>query len=111
MLKGISYTREEIENEVSIVVGPDPEPSEDWAALIENAVTVDDLHAVGERLKEKGEGTDSLRAKFAARLGVLKKDVVDAEVVNDEPDATVESADADTPEPALDQMGSGDQSV
>lgn len=85
-LKGIAYTREEIEHEVSIVADPEPDPTEDWGALIEQAATVEELNVIGARLKEKGEGTETLRAKFAARLGVLEREAAyeDAEVVSDD---------------------------
>lgn len=107
VLKGIAYTREEIENSVSIVSDPEPEATEDWEALIEAAESVGELSELGVRLKEKGEGTDTLRAKFASRAGILKREaeaVEDAEVIEDDGDASVESADADEAESAPDQM-------
>ena len=46
------------------IAEPDPEPTEDWKALFAAAKTRAELDEVGDRLKEKGEGTDALRAAF-----------------------------------------------
>ena len=65
---------------------PDPEPTEDWKALFDAAETRAELDEIGARLKDKGEGTDALRAAFLARAGVLSREenTVDAEVIEDE---------------------------
>lgn len=96
-LMGVHYTPEELSADVGEggeavgipVAEPDPEPSEDWVAAFAAATSREELDAVGARLAEKGEGTDKLRAAFLARAGVLSRDaeIVDAEVVDDEPEA------------------------
>lgn len=96
-LMGVHYTPEEIGGEVGEggeAVGiptaePDPEPTEDWAALFAAAETREELDEVAVRLAAKGEGTDKLRAAYLARAGALTRkdadaDIVDAEVVEDE---------------------------
>ncbi|GLU91313.1 hypothetical protein [Agromyces sp. NBRC 114283] len=62
---------------------PDPEPSEDWAALIAAADTRDALEEIRERMRP--EATEKLKAAWFARAGVLARDanVVDAEVLDD----------------------------
>lgn len=79
----------------------------DWEAEIESA-NRDDLVLIAAALKESGEGTDALRAKFAARLGLLDaaalNDVEDAEEVNDERDADEQPSNASEVESALDPV-------
>ena len=86
VLKGIAYTREEIENSVSIASDPEPDPTEDWESQIAAAESLDVLESIRTRLAEKREGTDRLRALFAARYGVLQQEqnTEDAEVINDD---------------------------
>lgn len=63
------------------------EPDVDWAAFIDAAGTLEELEEVTQRIKEAGAGTDDLRVRRAARLGVLQAeqvDTVDAEVVTDD---------------------------
>lgn len=70
------------------IAEPDPEPTEDWSALIAAAESRVDLDAIGARLAEKGEGTEKLRLAWAARAGVLDREAntVDAEVVDESAD-------------------------
>lgn len=83
-LSGI-FTDDEMRNQP---VAPDQEGSgTDWGARFEAASSVEELRTVAAELKASGEGTDSLRAQFAARLGVLEAEEAnteDAEVVNDD---------------------------
>lgn len=74
---------------------PDPEPTEDWAALIAAAETREVLDGIAARLAEKGEGTDKLRTAWLARAGVLAREAntEDADVV-DEPETPSEGEDA-----------------
>lgn len=90
------------------------EPSgTDWSAEIDTAATVEALADVAARLKESGEGTDTLRAQWAARLGVIEREaeIEDALEVSDERDDADDPADAGEAEPASDPVGSGNQSV
>lgn len=75
---------------------PDPEPTEDWKALIAGAQSRAELDEIGKRLAAKEEGTDKLRAAFLARAGQLKRDAntVDAEVVADDAETAPEGEDA-----------------
>lgn len=86
VLKGIAYTREEIESEVSVAEDPAPEPTEDWEAQFEAAQSVEEVNQISERIRAKGEGSDALKVKRAARLGLLKAEAntVDAEEVTDD---------------------------
>lgn len=83
---------------------PDPEPSEDWLALIATAETSEDLAAIGARLAEKGEGTDKIRAAYRARSAVLatEANTVDADVVTDDTETPVEGEEppASDPQPS-----------
>ena len=113
VLKGIAYTREEIESAVSIAEDPEPEATEEWEALLDAAQTVEEVNEISDRIKQKGEGTDALRVKRATRLGVIEAEanIEDAEEVNDDERDADEPADAAAAESAPDEVGSGDQSV
>lgn len=89
------YSTEEITDGGIPLAEPDPEPTEDWAKLIADAQTEEDLAAVGARLAEKGEGTDKIRAAYRARAAVLaaEANTEDADVV-DGPETPVEGEDA-----------------
>lgn len=86
----------------------------DWAALIEACETLNELEDVSARIREARAGSDELRVKRAARLGVLQaqeQNMVDAEEVDDDgqqPDPE-SGADANVPagEPGTD--GTEDQ--
>lgn len=80
------YSTEEMTDGGIPIAEPDPEPSEDWRALFAAAETRAELDEIADRLKEKGEGTDALRAAFLARAGVLTREenTVDAKVVEDD---------------------------
>ncbi len=86
------YTAEDFEDGTAEVT--DPEPTEDWAALIAGAESRADLDAIGARLAEKGEGTEKLRLAWAARAGVLDREAntVDAEVVEEPADYEAEAS-------------------
>lgn len=89
------YSYEEMTDGGIPIAAPDPEPTEDWDALIKAAETREALDEIGARLAGTGEGTDKLRAAFLARAGVLAREeqTVDAEVVTDE-EAPSEGEDA-----------------
>lgn len=77
----------------SYVLNTEPEREKsgrDWEAEIDGAQNVDDINLIASALKKSGEGTDALRLKYAARLGVLQAEehTVDAEEVNDDEPAT-----------------------
>lgn len=76
------------------IAEPDPEPTEDWGALIAAAESRADLDAIAARLAEKGEGTEKLRLAWAARAGVLDREAntVDAEVVEEPADYEAEAS-------------------
>lgn len=107
-LMGVHYTPEEIGGEVGEAgeaVGiptaePDPEPTEDWGALIVASETREELDEIAARLAEKGEGTEKLRAAWLARAGFLAREaqVVDAEIVDDEATGGGGAVDGDHPE-------------
>lgn len=89
------YSTEEIGDGLP-VDGPAPEPaatSRDWAKAIADATDADALEQIRLDLRETGEGTDDLRTLFLTRKGQLERgaeDIVDAEVVDDEPPAPAE---------------------
>lgn len=113
VLKGISYTREEVESAVSITEDPEPVATEDWEAQFDAAQTVEEVNEVSSRIAAKGEGTDALRVKRAARLGLIESEsnIEDAEEVTDGGYASEQPADAGAAESAPSAVGSGDQSV
>lgn len=86
----------------------------DWAALIEDCKSTAELDEVTARIREAGAGSDELRVKRAARLGVLQaqeQNTVDAEEVNDDgqqPDGE-SGADADVPTGEPGSNGTEDQ--
>lgn len=95
------YSTEEMTDGGIPVADPDPEPSEDWAALFKDAETREALDEVAARLAENGEGTDKLRAAYLARAGALSRqdaDIVDAEIVDEETTGGSEAVDGDHPE-------------
>ena len=79
------YSYEEMTDGGFPVADPDPEPTEDWAALIAAAETREALDEIGARLAGKGEGTEKLRSAWLARAGFLDREAntVDAEIVED----------------------------
>lgn len=84
------YSTEEFRDGGIPMSDPEPapvEPTEDWGALIAAAETREVLDEIAARLAAKGEGTEKLRAAWLAKAGVLTREaeVVDAEVVEDEP--------------------------
>jgi len=93
------YSTEELTDGGIPIADPDPEPTEDWAALITEATTPDALNEIGARLAAKGEGTDKLRALFRARAAVLatEANTVDADVVDDQTPAGGEDASPTPP--------------
>lgn len=69
---------------------PEPDPAEDWPALIADATTRAELDEIAERLKSEPDAIRSkIRAAWQARAGVLAREAetIDAEVVEDEPAA------------------------
>lgn len=88
-----------------------PEASgRDWEHEIESAGSLEELGLIASALKESGEGTDSLRAKFAARLGVLEAqetNTEDAEVVTDDGSGSDEAVGSAAAVSADDAGGSG----
>jgi len=92
------YTPEDFQDEVTdtsdaITV---PALSEDWAKLITDAKTREELDAIRERMRP--EATEKLKAAWFARAGVLAREeqTVDAELVED--GAVAETAVELTPE-------------
>ncbi|GAA3730438.1 hypothetical protein GCM10022239_03780 [Leifsonia bigeumensis] len=87
VLKGISYTPEELGADVSAegVIEAAPEPSEDWAAAIEGCSTKEEVTAVVDRAKSVGDWNDEVRTLALARYGMLNRDPepVDAGVEDD----------------------------
>lgn len=91
------YTTEEVRDMGPQIptADPEPEPSEDWTALIAAAATRAELDEIAQRISRE---PDSVRRKmlavWQARAGVLAREAeaVDAEVIEDEP--------AEAPEPA-----------
>ena len=79
------YSTEEMSDGGIPLYEPDPEPSEDWLALIAGAESSEALAEIGARLAEKSEGTDKIRAAYRARSAVLASEAntEDAEVVDD----------------------------
>jgi len=81
------YSTEEMTDGGIPVADPEPEPSEDWPALIAAAETRAELDEIAERLKSEPDTIRSkIRATWQARAGVLARETetVDAEVVEDE---------------------------
>lgn len=77
---------------------PDPEPTEDWNALIDAAATRAELDEIGDRLAAKREGSDKIRARWLARAGQIDREAntVDADVVTETPEGG-EAAEGDHP--------------
>lgn len=93
------YSTEEMSDGGIPVADPEPEPvepSEDWAKLITDAKTREELDEIRERMRP--EVTEKLKAAWFARAGVLAREeqTVDAEIVVDETPA--ENAPEMTPE-------------
>ena len=80
------YSPEELPDGGIPIAEPDPEPSEDWPALIAAATTRAELDDIKDRIAAKDEGTDKLRAAWLARAGVLSREenTEDADVVPDD---------------------------
>ena len=75
----------------------------DWGALIEACETLNELDEVSARIREAGAGSDELRVKRAARLGVLQaqeQNMVDAEEVDDDGQQPDPASGADASVPA-----------
>lgn len=93
------YTTEEVRDMGPQIptADPEPEPSEDWTALIAAAATRAEIDEIAQRISRE---PDSVRRKmlaiWQARAGVLAREAeaVDAEVIEDEP--------AEAPTPAED---------
>lgn len=108
VLKGISYTPEEmgaVVTEDGVIDTVEPEPSEDYAAAIGQAMTKDDLFAIKERAVEHGEYTDAVRTLVLTRAGMLSRDeeIVNAEVVDTTPETEAEP-EPDPAEPSPDEL-------
>lgn len=90
------YSTEEMTDGGIPIAEPDPEPSEDWKALIADAKTRAKLDEIADRLQATGEGTDKLRAAWLARAGEINRETntVDAEVVTDDTETAPEGEDA-----------------
>lgn len=108
------YSTEEMTDGGFPISDPDPEPTEDWLALIAASTSTEKLEAIGARLAEKGEGTDKIRAAYRAKSAVLaaEANTVDADVVPDQtpaegedasPSASLTSPSAGSPEPTQDE--------
>ena len=92
------YGTEEMTDGGIPIADPDPEPTEDWLALIGAAETREELDQIAERVRVKEEGTDKIRTAWLARAGFLGRDdrdedIVDADVVDD----TETPAEGDSP--------------
>ncbi|MGB3414055.1 MAG: hypothetical protein WBA28_05005 [Microbacteriaceae bacterium] len=80
------YSTDEIRDVIPLEE-PEPEPSEDWEAIIADAQTREELDAIATRMKENGEGTDKLRTIWLAKAGLLKaesEDIIDVEIIEDD---------------------------
>lgn len=90
------YTAEDFETDAvdtgDALVAEETEP---WGELIAAATSREELDAISERIAEKGEGTDKLRAAWLARAGVLAREAntEDAEIV-DAPQTPAEGEEA-----------------
>lgn len=81
------YTDDEMQKHSNVVEVEAESSGQNWEALIDGAGSLAELEEISARIKEAGEGTDALRVKRAARLGVLQAaegNTEDAEVVNDD---------------------------
>jgi phage recombination protein Bet len=95
-LSGI-YTDDEMRLEVTPVdESAAAEPGTNWAALITAATTRDELEEIKVRMVDADEATDTLKAAWLARAGVLSREAIteDAQIVSDEP---TEAAAAEPP--------------
>jgi hypothetical protein len=100
VLMGMHYTAEEMgavvnEREEVETVDADLEPTEDWAALVAEATTKDELLAIGKRADALGEYTDQIRTLVLTKVGKLGRDVV-----IEEPATEAEPVSEAEPEPA-----------
>ncbi|MGI6878791.1 hypothetical protein [Microbacterium sp. gxy059] len=91
------YTTEEVRDMGPSlpVADPEPEASEDWPALIAAAASRAELDDIAERLKGEPDAVRAkTRAAWQARAGVLAREAetVDAEVVEDEPEAQADES-------------------
>jgi hypothetical protein len=80
MLGGI-YTPEDFDHnnpDDAIVI----EPSEDWVALVDAAVTADDIKAVIDRCRGRDELTDDIRTRALTRYGMLSRELTPERVVD-----------------------------
>lgn len=96
------YSTEELTDGGLPLAEPEPEQTEDWLKLIAGADSAQSLAVIGDRLAEKGEGTDKIRAAYRARAAVLvtEANTVDAEVVIDEAPAREEAPASVSPSPS-----------
>lgn len=109
VLKGIHYTPEELEHELTdageLVPVRDAEPTEDWSGLIAGAKHKQVVMDIIQRARAAGEFDDKVRTAALTKLGMLEReephydepepahqdaaepaeDVVDGEVLPDEP--------------------------
>lgn len=96
VLMGVSYTPEEMGALVTdagemVATVEKVEPSEDWAALVAAATTTAELMGIRDRAAAVDEYTTN-RVLFLAKAGELGRatvdeNTVDADIVDDEPDA------------------------
>jgi hypothetical protein len=110
VLLGMHYTPEELgatvnaDGEVVEMTDiPQPKPAEDWTALIAAATTRDDLVAIRDRADAAGE-YDGIRMLFLTKIGEISRadtpaaqeeNIVDAEVVKEEPAAPEAAVESD----------------
>src|SRR5690606_3978016 len=86
-LMGVHYTPEELSVEVTeggeAIAVPEAaaEPSEDWPKRICDRESLEELAGVGARIRDLDGWTDSLKAAWLARAGVLSR----AEALADDP--------------------------
>lgn len=109
------YSTEEMRDSRPIDTEP-AAPSRDWAKLIKDATTTDQIEEIKISLRESGEGTDELRTAWLAKAGALARaaETVDAEVVEDEaaappgPEAAASASDAPEPDPSASVVATDD---
>lgn len=78
VLKGIHYTPEELEHDLTdageLVPVKDAEPSEDWPALIADAKHKQVVTDIIQRAREAGEFNDKVRTAALTKLGMLDRE-------------------------------------
>lgn len=106
VLFGMHYTAEELGatvNEQGEVIGApaETEAAEDWAALIGASTTADEITAILERAEAAGQRTDAVLTMALTKRGMLSRaaeNIVDAEVIEDEPAVPATPAVPEGPE-------------